>query len=100
MNLTDIPLTLTNPHKIAILEVLLDGSTERSVLLEIVGTSSNLLAIDLKNMRKLGLIEFKRLKGGFRLFSISKTYKKELRQIIKLIGACVLKGREDDIISE
>ena len=96
MNLTDIPLVLKNPNRQAILELLSMGPTDRGALLEIMGISSNLLAVDLKIMRELGLIEFKRLEGGFRLYSMTKKYKKELRQIIKLIGICVLKGDSDD----
>ena len=96
MNLTDIPLTLTNPHKIAILELLLEGPTLRADLLDIIGISSNLLAVDLRSMLKIGIIEYERLEGGFRDYSIKKKYIKELRQIIKLIGICVLKGVNDD----
>ena len=96
MNLTDIPLVLKNPNRHAILEVLLEGPINREYLLEIIGTSSNLLSIDLKLMMKVGIVQFERLNGGFRLFSIPAMYKKELRQIIKLIGICVLKGREND----
>ena len=96
MQLTDIPLVLKNPNRQAILELLLEGPTLRADLLDIIGISSHLLAVDLKIMLKIGLIEYERLEGGFRDYSIKKKYIKELRQIIKLIGACVLKGREND----